>query len=228
MSDAAARARQVTARALAALTATFAIGHAHAAPAAASEVSPPIQLAPPPAEPDPAVEAAGDANLASVEHRQGFTFGIATGGGTTIGFGLKDSVGRGGSLALRLGHVATRRTVITFEIDVTAVLHRRGTMDPFSTNTSTSLVAGAHYYASPSLWLRLAGGAGVYEERNVVLSDGVPGDVRRSGPAVVAGVGVDLFRLKWAVIGLELGLSGMIHSDGLLLASGLRVGVAFD
>lgn len=196
-----------------------AAGVAHAEPAAAPAA---------PDEPDPAVQDASDANLESTADRRGLTLAAAAGGGVIIGFGIKDSVGRGGSLSLRLGHVATRRTVITFELGATAALHRPATMSGTSTNTNVNLAAGAQYYVNRSLWLRLAGGAGVYTGRDVALSSGGLGTVTLIGPVVVGGIGVDLLRIKFGVLGIEFATSAMINGDGLLVASGAALGVAFD
>jgi len=44
---------------------------------------------------------------------------------------------------------------------------------------------------------------------------------------VLGGIGVDFARFKWAVFGVELGTSVMVHS-GMVVASDLRLGVAFD
>jgi hypothetical protein len=188
---------------------------------------------PPPAPadepPDPAVQEAADANLESTENRQGLTFSASFGGGLIVGFGINDSVGRGPSVSLRLGHVATRTTVITFELDVTTALHKPPGMDSTTQpNTNTNLLAGALHYVGPSLWLRFAGGLGVYDGRQVTLSNGQIGDTTLVGPAVLGGVGVDLARFKSAVLGLEVGTSAMINRDGLLVASGLNLGLAFD
>jgi len=178
--------------------------------------------------PDPAVADAADANLESTENRSGLTFAAAFGGGLILGFGIKDSVGRGGSLSLRLGHVATKRTVITFEIAGTAALHKPAMESRTETNTNTDLLAGALYYMNPSLWVRFAGGIGVYQGRQVTLSTGQLGNVTLSGPAMLAGVGVDLARFKSAVLGLEFGTSAMLSNDGVLLASSAHFGVSFD
>jgi len=190
--------------------------------------------APPEANaPDPAVQQAGEANLESTAHRRGLTFAAALGGGLMLGFGIKDSVGRGGSLSLRLGHVATPRTVITLEAGVTAALHRPAKTveqpdNGIVPNTDVNLLAGAQYYVNPSLWLRLAGGVGLYQGRKVVVSSVALDDVTLIGPAVLGGLGVDLVRFKWAVLGIEFGASAMINGDGVLVASSAGIGVAFD
>jgi hypothetical protein len=44
---------------------------------------------------------------------------------------------------------------------------------------------------------------------------------------VLGGIGIDVARFKSAVFGVEIGTSAMIRS-GVLVASDLRVGVAFD
>jgi hypothetical protein len=212
--------------------AVVAIGLAAAVTARAD--APPRIAAPsaPSGPPDPAAIEAGDANLESTAERSGLTFAAAIGGGFLIGFGIKDSVGRGGAVSLRLGHVATPRTVLTFEADVAAALHRPASTATMSrgleTNTDTSLLAGAQYYVNPSLWLRCAGGAGVYQGRQVAVSSVELGNVTRIGPAMVFGAGVDLARFKWAVLGIEIGTSAMINGDGVLLASSLSLGLAFD
>jgi hypothetical protein len=209
----------VTGRAVAAVTLCGLVGRA----AADDRKAPPAA-----AEPDPAVEVASEGNLESTEHRQGLTFAAALGGGMTIGFGVKDSVGRGGSVDLRLGHVVGPRWVTTLEADITIALHRRGSMDPVSANTQTALLAGMQYYVSQSLWVRGAGGAAIYDGRKVALSDGRIGDLQLIGPAGQFGAGIDLARFKSVVLGADASASVTITSQGVLFASGLRVGLAFD
>jgi len=184
--------------------------------------------APKDATPDPAVDDAAEANLESTEDRRGLTFAGSFGGGLILGFGIKDSVGRGGAVSLRLGHVATKRTVITFELGFTAALHKPAMQNKTQTNTNTNLLAGALYYVNPSLWLRFGGGLGVYQGRQITLSTGQLGNVTLVGPAMLGGVGVDIARLKSAVLGLEVGTSAMINVDGVLVASGLNLGLSFD
>jgi hypothetical protein len=181
---------------------------------------------------DPAVEYAADANLESTANRQGFVLAGSLGGGLLVGLGIAGSTGRGASFDVRLGHVATPRTVITFEFGATIVRHdtaKRGAMDAETfTNTNLNLLAGAQYYVSESLWLRFAGGLGRYEAIHVQGVDpNVNVDVQQTGPAVLGGIGVDVARFKWAVFGIEFGASAMIRS-GVVVASDLRLGVAFD
>jgi hypothetical protein len=178
--------------------------------------------------PDPAVQDAAEANLESAENRRGLTFAGSFGGGLMLGFGINDSVGRGGSLSLRLGQVATRRTVITFELGVTAALHRPAMTSSTQTNTNTNLLAGALHYVNPSLWLRVSGGLGAYQGRQVALPNGQLGNITLVGPVVLGGVGVDVARFKSAVVGLEIATSAMLNRDGVLIASGARLGVSFD
>ncbi len=180
-------------------------------------------------EPDPAAERAGDANLESKEHRTGLTFAGALGGAITLGFGIKDSVGRGGSVSLRLGHVATPQTLITFELAVDAVLHQPPGMNTsIQTNTNTDVLAGAQYYVNPSFWIRGGGGLGVYQARDVTLSSGSQGSLQLIGPAAVAGFGIDFVRVKWAVFGLEGRTTAMVSNEGVLMALALGLSLSID
>jgi hypothetical protein len=196
---------------------TTSLGHA----------DPPKPTAATDSAPDPAVQDAAEANLETTESRSGLTFTAELGGGLTVGFGITDSVGRGGSLSLRLGHVATRRTVITFELSGTAALHKAATMSSTKANTDVNLLAGAQYYVNRSLWLRIAGGVGVFTRRDVRDTSGIK-DITLVGPAALGGLGVELLRFKWAVLGFELGTSAMINRDGLLIANGAGLDLSFD
>jgi hypothetical protein len=205
-----------------ALSAVATLAHADA-------TKPPPPAPPVDDAPDPAVADAGEANLESTENRRGLVFAGSLGGGLILGFGIKDSVGRGPAVSLRIGHVATRRTVITFEAGVTAALHKPAGMNTsLQTNTNTNLLAGAQYYVNPSLWVRFSGGLGVYHGSQVTLESGAIGDLMLAGPAVLGGAGVDIARFKSAVLGLEVGTSAMINREGVLLASGLNLGLSFE
>lgn len=179
------------------------------------------------AVPDAAVAQAADANLESTASRQGLTFTAVVGGGQIVGLGISDAAGRGGTVNLRLGHVATPHTVITFELGSTVTLHgQRG--GATNANTNTNLLAGGQYYVNQSLWLRFAGGVGGFQGRSVRRPDGMLGDVTLVGPTALAGLGLEVARFKWAVLGFELGTSATINREGVLVVGGLEAGVAFD
>lgn len=190
---------------------------------------------PPAGDPDPAVEEASDANLESTASRTGIVVSGALGGGMIIGIGVDDSAGRGPAVSLRLGHVATPHTVITFGVDLTLALHKPkelpGQSSAVQANSDTNLLAGAQYYLNPSLWLRFAGGLGVYQGRKVLVEVDhmqTVGDLTLIGPAALAGIGVDIARFKWAVLGLEAATSAGVNREGVLLASHLNLGLSFD
>ncbi|HEX7841686.1 MAG TPA: hypothetical protein VF469_29655 [Kofleriaceae bacterium] len=181
--------------------------------------------------PDPAVEEAGDANLESGANPSGVTFSASLGGGMIVGFGIDDSAGRGGAVSVRLGHVATPRTVIALGIDVTLALHQpKG--EGVTANSDTNLLVSAQHYVNPSLWLRFGGGIGVYQRKQVVVAvvDGMEqlGDRTLLGPAALAGLGLDLVRFKWVVLGIEAATTAMVNREGVLLASHLNLGVSFN
>ncbi|HEY0481029.1 MAG TPA: hypothetical protein VGD37_26120 [Kofleriaceae bacterium] len=216
------------------VVAVAAIGLAATGAARADAVQPAAMPGTAPAgDPDPAVEEASDANLESTANRSGLTFSGSLGGGLIVGVGINNAAGRGGSTSLRLGHVATPHTVITFEADVTLALHQPKDQ-PVQANSDVNLLAGAQYYVNPSLWLRFAGGLGVYVIRGILKApigtQTMPayGDDTLIGPAVLAGIGVDLARFKWAVLGIEGATSAMINGDGVLMTSSLNLGLSFD
>jgi len=199
------------------------LAHADAAKTAGRPAAPASEAA------DPAVEEASEANLESTAERRGLTFSVSVGGGLMIGFGIAGSVGRGGALSLRLGHVATPHTVITFEITTSVALHQPHVANPpVKTNTDTNLLAGAQYYVNRTLWLRAAGGIGVYKGEDVELSTGGTGELQVVAPAVLGGIGIDVLRFKWAMLGLETGTSAMVTRSGVLVASSLSLGLSFQ
>ena len=182
--------------------------------------------------PDSAASDAADANLESTATRRGMTLAAAVGGGFIAGFGIDNSVGRGGAVAFRVGRVATPRTVITLEFDIAVLLHKRSEKSPVDANTNAEVFAGAQYFVSSGLSLRLGGGVGAYTARGILT----PGtmtmpmttrDDTTVGPAVLGGIGVELARIKWAVIGLEATTTAMINS-GVLLGSSLKLGLSIE
>ena len=178
---------------------------------------------PPPA--DPAAERAGFANLESVEHRRGITFGVALGPSVTIGGGT----GTGGNLALKLGHVATPRTTFTFTLGGSGQLHRAGEMGKLVANNLTYALAGAQTWAAPSLWLGLGVGAGTYHCNECLDPDtDLRVSTKRAGPSGGVGAGVDLVRFKGVVLGLEVYSIGVITRGGFIMTSGMSLGLSFD
>ncbi|MBL9019459.1 MAG: hypothetical protein JNL83_35045 [Myxococcales bacterium] len=175
-------------------------------------------------EPDPAAERAGFANLASIEHRKGFTFGAALGPSVTIGGGT----GTGGDLALRLGHVATPSTVFTFTLGGSAQFHRSADMKSLIANNLTYALAGAQYWAVPSLWLGIGAGAGTYHCNECLTDEGTRVSTKRAGPSGGASAGVDLVRFKGVVLGLEIYSIGVITREGFIMTSGMSLGLSFD
>lgn len=178
--------------------------------------------------PDAAVADAAEANLESTERRRGVVVAVAFGPNILVGFGIDRVTGRGGGLDLRIGHVATRRTVISFDFAISARLHRPATMADARADIHSQLLAGAQYYVNPSLWVRGAAGVGVYAARGIPLPTGELGDRTLAGPAALAGAGVDLLRWKSLVAGFEVATSAMINHDGLLLGFTGNLGLAFD
>lgn len=175
-------------------------------------------------KPDPAAERAGFANLESTEHRKGITFGAALGPSVTIGGGT----GTGGDLALKLGHVATPKTVFTFVLGGSAQFHRSPDMKKLIANNLTYALAGAQYWAGPSLWLGLGVGAGTYHCNQCINDAGQPETTKRAGPSGGISAGVDLVRWKGVVLGLEVYSIGVITRDGFIMTGGTSLGLSFD
>ncbi|MGE3458197.1 MAG: hypothetical protein AB7O24_23990 [Kofleriaceae bacterium] len=183
---------------------------------------------------DPAAARAGDANLASLEKRRGVTFSLAVGPSFTVvrrsmpsAAEPKRNLENGGALSLKLGHVATPRTMITFELRGSTHFHRVD-MSTLERNTTSMLLAGAQYWAAPSLWLGFGIGAGLYQGHSVEVRPDVLGDITLPGPAAGVGIGVDLVRWRGAVIAIDAYSSLVIHRKGVLSTNGVSLGLAFD
>jgi hypothetical protein len=186
-------------------------------------------------EPEPTVVQAGEANLESTAERQGLVFTLAAGGGVTLGFGVNDSTGTGGTAVIRLAHVATPRSLVVLEIAGSGLLHQVKMGDETTTyvNQVTNFLVGVQAYANKALWFRAAGGLGRYKGDEVLLESkpGTPqrrGDIKLAGPAISFGAGVDFVRLKRVRIGAELMVTGMINREGLLSSGGFMVGLSID
>jgi hypothetical protein len=183
--------------------------------------------APAPAETKPATpdrlaeDQAREANLESIAPRDGVTFSAALGGSLFIGSG---AVGKGGALSLRLGHVATPSIVLTFELTGGAFIHAVSNGKTLQ-DGEANLLAGAQYYANPSLWIRGSGGVGIYT-RNQEVTPTMTSSRTLVGPAGAVGVGIDLVRKRYWVLGIEAFTVATIHRDGVLAISGLCLGLS--
>lgn len=172
--------------------------------------------------PDPEARRVGqEANLETTERRQGFVGGAFAGPSFTIGSGT----GTGGTLSLRLGQVATPRTVIAFELNGSGQ-PRKVTSGEVVTSTAASFLVGMQHWLGPSLSVRLLGGIGVYTcaRCNANLTDD-----QRPGVAGGAGVGVDLVRFKRGfVLALDVTSVNQVNREGLVSTNTLGLGLSFD
>ena len=172
--------------------------------------------------PDPSALDAADANLETKARRSGRSLTLAAGGGLTVGFGIEDAVGRGPAASLRLGQVATARTVLTIEI---ASVTQLGASSGDRRSLDTNLLLGAQYYVTSALWVRLAGGIGTFRGDTVGTS---AVDVSLAGPAGAFGAGLDLVRWRRVAIGMEMISIAMLNREGMLSSSGLLLNVSVD
>lgn len=187
-------------------------GAAHAEPGSSVE--------PKATSPDPLAEAqASEANLQSIAPREGTTVSTAVGASLFVGSG---SVGKGGSISLRLGHVATPSVVLTIELAGGAFLHKTSEQGKTLQDGDGNVLVGAQYYTTPTVWIRGGAGVGVYTHNE----EGMPANTM-IGPAAVVGVGIDLVRKHYWVLGLEAFTIGKVRRDGVLAVSGLCVGLSY-
>jgi hypothetical protein len=161
-----------------------------------------------------------EANLESNAPRKGVVFGLAIGPGVLMGGNV--GVGRGGALSLRLGHVATRSSVITFEIVGTGAQHSIATNDPAVTDTNVGLFAGIQTYISRATWLRLSGGPTVFS-----ANIGGSNQHQNGGVGGLAGAGFDIAR--WGYLVLDISAFGMtsLTSDGGKVQLGFVLGLTY-
>jgi hypothetical protein len=147
-------------------------------------------------------------------------FGLAGGFGVLIGGDI--GVGRGGALSLRLGHVATRSTEITFELSGTGALHRLGMNDSAVTDTNVWLFAGALTYVSRATWVRAAAGPTVF-----TANVGGAGQYTAGGLGGLVGGGLDVARFGYLVLGFEAFGMSSITSDGFKMQLGFAFGITY-
>jgi len=185
----------------------------------------PARPADKPTKPDEIADVeSSEANLESSEPRKGLTFAGALGGGLMIGGG----VGRGPTLSLRLGHVATRKTVITFELTFGNALHKESTTGATLTDINTGLFAGAQRYKArrSPLWGRIAGGPMVLV-KNAMADGSGGGDKPITGIGGLLGGGYDIARWGYLVFGAELTGIASLSRDGLKVQGGLGLGLSY-
>jgi len=164
-----------------------------------------------------------EANLITKAPRSGTTVSAAFGPSFGVGFGIDGSVGTGGALSVRLGHVMTENSLLQLEIVGASQLHQLGMSGPTLHNDDLHALVGAQYYLQPSLWIRGAAGYGSYHED----FGGDKGDRTLRGVAGLFGFGLDLFRIKHIVIGFEYFTAGTITKDGLMTSSAVCFGVSY-
>ncbi|HTL35440.1 MAG TPA: hypothetical protein VL326_20070 [Kofleriaceae bacterium] len=154
---------------------------------------------------------AREANLEPNGQREGVMFGGALGGGVMIGGG----VGRGPVVDFRLGHQATMRTQITFELVISSSLHKEAMMSKTLTDSVAGLFVGAQRYTASrsSVWIRGSGGLAFYQAD--FGKDNPPKPI--TGVGGLVGGGIDLFRWGKVVLGFEAFTVGSISRDGFKL-----------
>jgi hypothetical protein len=163
---------------------------------------------------------AREANLESNAPRRGLTFGGALLGGIMLGGDI--GVGRGPGGSLRVGHVATRKTVITFELVGTGALHKPSTTQTL-TDSNGGLFLGAQRYASPSAWVRIAGGPDLLSKN--VGQGSVASN--HGGIGGLVGAGLDLARWGYLVFGLEAFLMTSVTGDGFKVQLAFGAGLSY-
>lgn len=163
-----------------------------------------------------------EANLEPTEPRKGLTFAGAVGGGIFLGGDI--GVGRGPALSLRIGHVATRKTVITFELTGSSGLHKESLDGDVVADNNFGLLAGAQRYTSGSLWVRGAGGFTVFVED--VMTNGSGGKTPRGGIGGLAGAGFDIARWGYLVLGFETFGLASVSRDGFKLQLAFSLGLS--
>ncbi len=177
---------------------------------------------PAPSTPDPIVDDTENVNLESTARHQGLNLTFAIGGGLTVGFGIDNAVGRGGSGSLRVAEAASSRIAFTFELATLQLPHQIKAMgdSPIKLDHDTNLLGGVQFYANRTLWLRLAGGIGVYQQADV--------DSALRGPVAAVGGGFDLVRTRRLAVGLEFMTTAMINRDGMLSTTAFMVDLQLE
>jgi len=165
-----------------------------------------------------AAQSAGEANLETKAPREGVTFAAALGGGMIISQGKTATAP---VLSLRLGHVANASTVVTVELIGGTYAHNPDMTSGTRVDGEGDLLVGGQVYIAPSVWLRGAGGVGVH------TTDDGTGRKTGAGLGGLGGVGLDLVRWHYAVLGLEGFYCGTFAKGGYVSLGGLSVGLSY-
>ena len=112
--------------------------------------------------------------------------------------------------------------MLVLEIVGASQLHKVAEL-PAVHNDDLHFLVGPQYYALPSLWVR--GGAGIGNYHAILGGD--KGDRTLHGLAGVLGLGLDIFRRKYLVLGFELFTTGTITKDGLMTSWAFCLGVSY-
>lgn len=163
-----------------------------------------------------------EANLETKAPRSGTTLSAAIGPSFGVGVGIDGSVGTGGALGFRLGHVMTPSSVLLLELVDATQLHQAAMESATLHNDDLRLLVGAQYYWQPSLWIRGGAGYGSYHE----VFGGDRGDRTLRGPAGLFGFGLDLARVGHVVFGFEFFTAATITKDGLMTSQALCLGLS--
>lgn len=185
---------------------------------------------------DPAALDAGEANLESTADRQGMIFTSALGAAFSVGIGMPNATGQGGAITLRMGRVASPRSVVGVELVGNALFadvdgSEAGSL--YRTDATNLLVFG-QYYAKRALWLRLGLGAGRYAGERYAVTGPDMSEIlvrprrRLAGPAGSLGAGVDVLRVKRFRMSLEFSATSLLNRDGVVLSNAFLLGLTYD
>jgi hypothetical protein len=161
-----------------------------------------------------------EANLESTDRRYGYTFAFAPGAGIMFGGG----VGRGPAVSIRLGHVATRKTIITFELTGSSSYHKASMDGETLSDTNYALLIGAQRYKTGVLWGRAAAGLTTLVKN--ASPSGTDGESPIGGFGTLVGGGVDLARWGYLVLGIETFALASVSSDGFKMQLGFNLGLS--
>ena len=150
--------------------------------------------------------------------RDGFMVGVSLGPGAFSGLGdLKDHSGGGPMLTLRVGTRATETTEWLLELGAGAFADEAGSLPG---NQHSFIVVGAQRYVRSNLWLRGGPGVATYRERR----DGeVVDGSRRTGFALMSGVGYDLLQRGRFALDVEWTISFAVYSGAWMTHSSLAL-----